>query len=411
MELAVVPFAVNTSFMELKYRNQFNANFSTDKYQSLLNAITSDFNYQVTFRIGETPFFIPDSLKEQLIEASNQVIDFIKRDDFLALTNRALELNRKVPNEDKHTTFLAIDFGICEEDGQIVPKLIEVQGFPSLFNFQYNLAEKFVSYYPFLSGLTPFFNNLSKQEYLQLIEEAICNHHPKENVVLLEIEPQKQNTQIDFMYCERDFGIPTVCVTDVIKKGKQLFYTSSEGRETQIKRIYNRVIFDELDLRADLQLNFDFSDDLDVEWAGHPNWFFRISKFILPYLKGKYFIDTTLLSDLKEIPSDLENYVLKPLFSFSGTGVIFHVKKEDIEAVKEKDLYILQKKVNYKPVIQSPDGKVKAEVRLLAVWKKDAPSPTLVTNLVRLSRGEMIGVKFNKDKDWVGGTVGMFERG
>ena len=56
------------------------------------------------------------------------------------------------------------------------------------------------------------------------------------------------------------------------------------------------------------------------------------------------------------------------------------------------------------------NGKVKAEVRLLAVWKKDAPSPTLVTNLVRLSRGEMIGVKFNKDKDWVGGTVGMFEK-
>jgi hypothetical protein len=199
-------------------------------------------------------------------------------------------------------------------------------------------------------------------------------------------------------------------VTELIQKGKKLFYTNDKGVEIEVKRIYNRVIFDELDLRTDLQLNFDFSADLEVEWAGHPNWFFRISKFILPYLKGKYFIETTLLSDLKEIPTDLENYVLKPLFSFSGSGVIFHVKKEDIEAVTEKDLYILQKKVNYLPIIQSPDGKVKAEVRLLAVWKKDAPSPTLVTNLVRLSRGEMIGVKFNKDKDWVGGTVGMFER-
>ena len=396
--------------MNQKYRTLFNDNFSTAKYDALINDITSNFDYSVTFRVGETPFFIPDSLKNQLIEASNEVIDFIKRDDFLSVTNKALELNRKVPNEDNHTTFLAIDFGICEEDGQIIPKLIEVQGFPSLYNFQYNLAEKFVNHYPFLNDLTPFFNGLSKEDYLQIVEDAICNQHPKENVILLEIEPKKQNTYIDFLYCERDMGIRTVCVTDIIKKGKQLFYANDNGIEVPIKRIYNRVIFDELDLRTDLNLNFDFSDDLDVEWAGHPNWFFRISKFILPYLKGKYFIETTLLSDLKEIPADLENYVLKPLFSFSGTGVIFNIQEGDIEAVKEKDLYILQKKVNYLPVVQSPDGKVKAEVRILAVWKKDAPSPTLVTNLVRLSRGEMIGVKFNKDKDWVGGTVGMFEK-
>ena len=396
--------------MNTTFRKQFNEEFSTEKYNQLIDSIAADFDYKPTFRIGETPFFIPNELKEQLLEGCNQVIDFIQQNGFKELTNKALELNRKVPNEDNHTTFLAIDFGICEEDGKIVPKLIEVQGFPSLFNFQNQLSQKFADFYPFLNELTPYLNGLDNESYLKLIEEVICNNHPKENVILLEIEPEKQNTKIDFYYCKRDIGIPVVCVTELIQKGKKLFYTNNKGIEIEVKRIYNRVIFDELDLRTDLQLNFDFSADLDVEWAGHPNWFFRISKFILPYLKGKYFIETTLLSDLKEIPTDLENYVLKPLFSFSGSGVIFHVKKEDIEAVTEKDLYILQKKVNYLPIIQSPDGKVKAEVRLLAVWKKDAPSPTLVTNLVRLSRGEMIGVKFNKDKDWVGGTVGMFER-
>ena len=396
--------------MNFKYRQLFNEQFSVPKYDALIKDITSDFDYAVTFRIGETPFFIRNELKKQLLEGCKQVIDFIKADDFKALTNRALELNRKVPNEDNHTTFLAIDFGICEEDGEIIPKLIEVQGFPSLFNFQNHLSEKFVNYYPFLSELTPFFNGLTQESYLKLVEEVICNNLPKENVILLEVEPEKQNTKIDFYYCHRDIGIPIVCVTELYQKGKQLFYKNDKGDEIQVKRIYNRVIFDELDLRTDLKLNFNFSNDYDVEWAGHPNWFFRISKFILPYLKGKYFIETTLLSDLKEVPKDLENYVLKPLFSFSGSGVIFHVKPGDIEAVKEKDLYILQKKVNYKPIIQSPDGKVKAEVRILAVWKKDDPSPTLVTNLVRLSRGEMIGVKFNKDKDWVGGTVGMFEK-
>ncbi|WP_310381139.1 hypothetical protein [Flavobacterium sp.] len=393
-----------------KHRQLFNQEFTVEKYNNLLDAIASDFDYKPTFRIGETPFFIPNSLKVQLLEGCQDVISFIQKDDFKKLTNKALELNRKVPNEDNHTTFLAIDFGICEEDGKVVPKLIEVQGFPSLYNFQNNLFEKFQNQYPFLSELTPFLNGLTPQEYLQLIEEVICNDYPKENVILLEIEPEKQNTKIDFYYCNRDIGIPIVCVTELHQKGNQLFYTNKKGEEILVKRIYNRVIFDELDLRTDLKLNFDFSSDLDVEWAGHPTWFFRISKFILPYLKGKYFIETTLVSDLVDIPKDLENYVLKPLFSFSGIGVIFNIQKGDIEAVKEKDLYILQKKVNYLPVVQSPDGKVKAEVRILAVWKKNASAPTLVTNLVRLSRGEMVGVKFNKDKDWVGGTVGLFER-
>ncbi len=393
-----------------KYRKQFNEQFSLQKYQEFQDDIASDFDYLPTFRMAETPFFISNELKSQLIEGCNDVIKLIQQDSFNELTDKALELNTKVPNQDKHTTFLAIDFGICEENGEIVPKLIEVQGFPSLYNYQYILYDKFKKHFPFIEELTPFINGISSEEYMEIIEEAICNKHPKENVVLLEIEPEKQNTKIDFYYCKRDLGIPIVCVTEIIKKEKQLFYKNEFGNEILIKRIYNRVIFDELELRKDLELNFSFSDDLDVEWAGHPNWFFRISKYILPFLKGKYFIETTLLSDLKEIPEDLENYVLKPLFSFSGTGVIFHVKKEDIEAVVEKELYILQKKVNYIPIVQAPDAKVKAEVRVLCVWKKNDVAPTLLCNLVRLSRGEMIGVKFNKDKDWVGGTLGLFER-
>ena len=393
-----------------KYRQQFNELFSNEKYKNLIEDITSDFDYKPTFRIAETPFFISNELKNQLIEGCNDVIDLIKKENFKQLTEKSLELNGKVPNEDEHTTFLAIDFGICQEDSKIIPKLIEVQGFPSLYNFQYELYGKFKKQYPFLENLTPYIDGLSDEEYSKLIEEAICNHLPKENVILLEIEPEKQNTKIDFYYCKRNIGIPIVCVTDVEKIGNKLYYKNESGQQILIKRIYNRVIFDELELRKDLKLNFSFRDNLEVEWAGHPNWFFRISKFILPYLKGPYFIETKLLSELDEIPNDLENYVLKPLFSFSGSGVIFHVKREDIEAVTEKELYILQKKVNYIPIVQSPDGKVKAEVRVLCAWRKEASSPTLLCSLVRLSRGEMIGVKFNMDKDWVGGTLGLFEK-
>ena len=395
----------------IEYRRaQFNRGFSDKKYQDFLADIAADFNYVPTFRVAETPFFIPNELKKQLEEACHEVCDFVRKPDFKAITQRAIDLNTSVPNEDAHTQFMAIDFGVCEENGQIVPKLIEVQGFPSIFNFQFNLFQKFQNQYSFIAELTPYLSGMDGETYLEKLKEVLFNGYDKSEVVLLEIEPEKQNTKIDFYYCRRDLGIPVVCVTDVIKEGDQLFYRDESGAKFQIKRIYNRVIFDELDLRQDLKLQFSFQDKLEVEWAGHPNWYTRISKFILPYLQGKYFIETKLLSELDEIPEDLENYVLKPLFSFSGSGVIFNVKREDIDQVKDKDLYILQKKVAYAPVIQSPEGKVKVEVRVLVLWPEKDEKPTLVGNLARLSRGEMIGVKFNKDKDWVGGSIGLFEK-
>ncbi len=391
-------------------REKFNAEFSKEKYTAFLKDIASDFAYLPTFRIAETPFFIPSTLRDQLIEASEQVVDFIRRDDFKSLTQRAIDLNKTVPNEDAHSQFIAIDFGICSENGKLIPKLIEVQGFPSIFNFQLNLFKKFKAHYPFLGDMTPFIGGIDEKEYLELLRKVILGNYAPGEVILLEIEPEKQNTKIDFYYCKKDLGVPFVCVTDLIKEGNKLYYFNESGLKVQVKRIYNRVIFDELDIRSDLQLQFSFEDDLEVEWAGHPNWYTRISKYILPHLEGKYFIETKLLSELEEIPDDLENYVLKPLFSFSGSGVIFNVTKQDIDQVAEKDLYILQKKVHYEPVIQSPDGKVKVEVRILALWPEADLKPTFVCNLVRLSRGEMIGVKFNKDKDWVGGSIGLFEK-
>ncbi|MFC3415312.1 hypothetical protein [Algoriphagus hitonicola] len=391
-------------------RARFNSEFSIEKYHRFLESIERDFGYRPTFRIAETPFFIPRNLQHQLIEASEEVVEFIQKPGFKKLTQKALDLNTQVPDEDDHTQFLAIDFGICEENGTLIPKLIEVQGFPSIFNFQMHLFQKLQQTYPFLAESTPYLSGLDESGYLRKLKEVILKGYLPEEVVLLEIEPEKQNTKIDFYYCQEDLGIPICCVTDIIKKGRQLFYTNEKGKEIRIKRIYNRVIFDELASRQDLKLAFSFTESLDVEWAGHPNWYTRISKFILPHLQGPYFIESTLLSELESIPEDLENYVLKPLFSFSGAGVVFNVTQKDIESVQEKDLYILQKKVNYLPVVQSPDGKVKVEVRFLALWPEKDEKPTLVGNLVRLSRGEMIGVKFNKDKDWVGGTIGLFQK-
>lgn len=226
---------------------------------------------------------------------------------------------------------------------------------------------------------------------------------------MLEIEPEKQATAIDFYVSKKEIGLPFVCVTDIKKRGRNLFYTNDKGKEIKIERIYNRVIFDELIQRKDLNMDFNFTDDLDVHWVGHPNWFFRISKHTLPYIRSQYVPETQFLSELAEIPDDLDNYVLKPLFSFAGMGVVMHPTRAIIDKIEDRSNYILQRKVKYEPVIPTLDVPAKCEIRMLLVWEDGAPRPELVTNLIRLAKAEMIGVRANKGMTWVGGSVGYFE--
>jgi len=248
----------------------------------------------------------------------------------------------------------------------------------------------------------------SDEEYVSHIRKLLLNGHAAENVILLEVEPEKQNTRIDFLATFNSTGVRPVCITKIKRDGRNLYY-GNEGKLTAVHRIYNRVIFDEFQKRTDLKCQFNLTEAVDVEWAGHPNWFFRISKFTMPFLKNPFVPETTFLHELKTIPADLENYVLKPLFSFSGTGVVFNVQREDIDRVSDPENWILQRKVNYEPVILSPDGNVKTEIRMLYSWHPDDDNPQLVINMARLSKGEMIGVKYNKNKTWVGGSVGFFE--
>jgi len=240
------------------------------------------------------------------------------------------------------------------------------------------------------------------------MKELLLNGHNPENVILLEVEPEKQNTRIDFLATFNNTGIRPVCISKVKRSGRNLFY-EHDSKRIPIHRIYNRVIFDEFSKRTDLKCEFNLTEEVDVEWAGHPNWFFRISKFTMPFLDTPFVPQTTFLNELKSIPADLENYVLKPLFSFSGSGVLFNVTLQDIEKVTDPENWIFQRKVNYEPVIQSPDVLVKTEIRMLYSWNPQNTKPDLIINMARLSKGEMIGVKYNMNKTWVGGSVGFFE--
>ena len=394
-----------------KIREQFNANFTPEKYEAFKAGLAKMYNLKPNFREAESPFFIPELLKNRLLEACDQIGEIVTRPDIKEFTQGALyDENIIVPNEDEHTTFLQMDFGVClDENGDPYPQLIEIQGFPSVYFFQYMVSQAYHIYYDLPYTLTSYFNGYNRESYKKILYDTIIGDEDPKHVVLLEIEPDKQNTYIDMLSTSVELGIPIVCVTEVLKEGNKLYYIDTSGVKIQIKKIYNRVIFDELDQRPDLQMQFKFTDELDVKWIGHPNWFYRISKYIMPYLKNKYVPDTYFLSELNVLPDDLENYVLKPLFSFAGAGVIIDVTKDDLEKIQDKSNYILQKKVVYEPVLKSPNDPVKVEIRMLMLWPDKEPKPIVINNLVRLSKGKMIGVKYNKDKDWVGGSVGFYE--
>ncbi|HUM47098.1 MAG TPA: hypothetical protein PLD84_09225 [Chitinophagales bacterium] len=391
------------------YREKYNAQFTPEKYRQFLSNLNEEAGYHIEFRIAETPIFVPKSFEQQLISGGNEILRTVTSKEYYAVSERAIPTHLKVPNEDPRPYTIAIDFAVCQnEKGELSPQLIEMQAFPSLFGYQHWLAGKYRQFFWVPENVSHLFNGLTNETYVQRIREWILAGENPENVVLLEIEPEKQKTRVDFELTKKMLGIDYVCISKVIREGRNLFY-EKEGRKIPVKRIYNRVIFDEFVKRADLKCQFNLTEDVDVSWTVHPNWFFRISKFSMPFINSPYVPKTQFLHEVKTIPSDLENYVLKPLFSFSGHGVIFDVKREDIEKIKDPENFILQKKVQYAPVIQSPTGPVKAEIRLLYVWLPNEPAPLLTINLVRLSKGKMIGVDYNKDLDWVGGSVGFYE--
>jgi hypothetical protein len=392
-------------------RDQFNRNFTEEKYKNFLDDLKSKHPGDIFFRIAETPVFVPKDFTAKMLNACESIVDVIADDNFKNLTSGAIPKGETVPNENDHSHFIAFDFGICENvNGDLEPQLIEMQGFASLFAFQIYYPEVLKRHFDIPGNFDNYLGGYNKESYISLLKEIIIGENNPENVVLLEIKPHEQKTRIDF-YCTQDYlGINIVCLTELIKEGKKLYYLNNNNR-TEIKRIYNRVIFDELMHQRDgLGEIVDITQDLDVEWITHPNWFYRISKYTLPFIKHPYIPETFFLNDVKQLPGDLENFVLKPLFSFAGQGVIIDLTKADIDSVKDPENWILQRKVKYADVIQTPDVPAKAEIRIFYFWRDGWKRPMPVNNLARLSKGKMIGVRYNMDKEWVGGSVAFLEK-
>ena len=276
-------------------RQSYNQQFSEEKYKRFIGDINRVYRREVTFRVAETPVFVGKDFELLLRKAADDIIDFLVRPDFKQLTEAAIPANLRVPNETNHTLFLALDFGVIDEGGKPEPRLIEMQGFPSLYAWQDVLSKKYREHFAVPARMQSHFG-LTSDQYRDKLTQVLLNGHAPEEVILLEIDPLKQNTAVDFLATAAITGVAPVHIGDVKRKGRELFY-EKDGREIKIKRIYNRVIFDELVKRTDLKLEFNLTEDVDVEWAGHPNWFFRISKYTMPMIKSRYIPECKFLSD------------------------------------------------------------------------------------------------------------------
>ncbi len=350
-------------------RQQFNANFTPEKYQRLLKLLEERCGTPVKFRVCETPVFLPKALLDQMCEYGKELIQQLNGIEYRKASFEAIPDEFKVPRETAHPLFVQVDFGLVrDQSGQLQPKLVELQGL--------------------------------------LLRRAILGDHDPANVILMEIDPLHQKTLPDFLLTEKLLGVKTVAITDVKKVGKFLFYENN-GKRVPILRIYNRAIVDEM-VRKGVKTAFHLTDEVEVEWAGHPNWYFRMSKFSLPYLRHVSVPKTWFLDRVERIPSDLENYVVKPLFSFAGLGVVINLKPQDLAAIpkERRSEYILQERMNFEPVVETPFGGAKAEVRVMYIWL-DELQP--VMTIIRMGRGLMMGVDHNRNLEWVGSAAGYYQ--
>ncbi len=381
--------------------------FGTSKHESMLHAMHQELGRPIEFRVMEAPVFCSHDLREQIAQASVALVKQCAQPRYKAQSEASLQDRYRVRNESEHTTFAVVDFAVSVVNGRYVPRLVELQGFPSLFCYQQVLSDWFHKSYDLSSELSPFFQELHRDDYLHLLHEVIVGGELPEHVGLLELRPYTQKTLPDFLATKNFLGIEPVDILAVEKSGDKLFYTR-EGVRTQLRRVYNRAIVDELE-DAKVSLAFSWGDNLDVRWVGHPNWYFRMSKYSLPFLQHETLPQCSFVSDLSSIPDDLSNYVLKPLYAFAGKGVNVEPTRADVEAITESERanWVLMEKIDYAECVYTPLGMNKLEVRCMVVWPDGADDPIPTINLIRSGRAAMMGARYNT-VEWSGATIAFF---
>lgn len=394
-----------------EFRQSFNASWTEPRYRDLIARLESRTGATLGFPICETPCFFPRALMDELSATGLELVEQVLGNPAArAAALAAVPARFHGPNAESLPTFLQVDFGLVRgPSGAIEPKLVELQAFASLYGFQVAVAQAYRDAFGLSPSLGLYLGGFTDASYHEAMGRALLNGHDPRHVVLMEIEPRKQKTWPDFVVTGQMWGIRAVDTSEVEREGRRLFYRR-DGVRLPIARIYNRVIPDELE-RKHVPLPFDYRDDLDVEWAGHPSWYFQISKFSIPWLKHRSVPETTFLHQIDRLPADRDRYLLKPLFSFAGGGIVFAPTDAQIAAIPgaERANYILQERIRFEPVIDTPEGPAQAEIRIMYVRVNGAFQPVLP--LIRMGRGKMMGVDHNKGLRWVGASAGLIAPG
>ena len=397
-------------------RQDFNRRFQPTAYARLLQSMRRRCGTDIGFRISETPCFVPRTMMATLVKTGVELVhQLVDNPVYMERSTEAIPKHYLTPHESRKPLFLGIDFGwVREADGSLSPRLVELQAFASVHGFQAVLCEEYQSHY----GLDPSWRYLlsdpTVESYWRRWREALLANHAPENVVLTDLQPSKQRTLPDFNVIRERLGLSIVDVTQLVQQGRRLFYRDDRSRLVPIHRIYNRTIMDDLE-REHRCLPFDLRDELEVEWAGHPNWFFRISKFSIPFLQHPCVPRAIFLDELEQkrhlLPERREDWVLKPLFSFAGQGIRFGPTDEELATLPETERrhYLLEERVPFAPLIDTPAGPTQAEFRVMYLWPEREPDPLPLISLVRMGRGLMMGTRYNRDQPWVGASAAFMD--
>jgi len=396
--------------MDSQFRRLFNARFTDELYDWYKSELSRRLGCPFDFRLAETPLFLSDDFKQRAVDSANAIVEQLSDPALIEKMKAAIPARWNTPGMDALPNLAQVDFAVVRAaDGTLVPKLIELQGFPSLTSLQVMQRDVWKDTLAKMDGLdlawSCWYSGYDRESFLDLARRTIVGTHDPAEVILMDIDPPGQKTFPDFAATKLLFGVDPVDPTSLVKRGRALF--RADG--TPVRRIYNRVVFDEL-IAKGIELPFDYREELDVEWAPHPNWYWVWSKYSLPFLQHESVPRATFLSDLERVPDDLSRYVLKPLFSFAGGGVNVDPTRADVDAIPagERHAWCLQEKIDYEPALEAVDGGgVKMEIRMMFLRPDDEPKPILAQNLVRLSRGKMLGVDFNKQFTWVGSSVAL----
>lgn len=403
------------------FRDEFNARFTPEADEALRAAIDRSTRTHVGFPVAETPVFFSRELLEEMIEAGHALTrQLLENPEYLRASLAAIPEPYRAADDTGHPHFMTVDFGlVLDAAGRLIPKLVELQAFPSVFGFQAVLAKQYVQTYGLAPELRWFFGGNDEASYWELMRRVIVGDHSPEQVVLAEVEPLAQKTLPDFHVHQDRLGIAIVDIAKLRKDGRRLLYQNDRGKWIPIARIYNRAIADEME-RKGMTLPFDLRDSFDVEWAGHPNWYFRISKFSLPWLDHPTVPPAVFLDQWMDdaaggtvrarLPEDRERVLLKPLYSFAGKGIQFAPTDRELAQISasERHSYILQERVEFQPVIRTPHGPTQTEIRILYLWPDGSPWMEPVISLARLGRGRMMGVDHNRDQRWVGASAVLY---